>query len=272
MSPAENLLYTTVKIETAKSGKSTGSGTGFFYSINLGDNRHSVLLVTNKHVLRDSDNAVIPYHVDGKPGDVARRGHTYNFDDIILHPNNDIDLCAINVSQILSADITAGSPLKLTSVSSTDIPTQEEWDYLDAIEEVTMIGCPNGIYDEVNNFPIVRQGVTSSNPSRLYNGKPEFLIDIACFPGSSGSPVFLFNRTGYLDRKTNSFLVGASRIKLLGVLYAGPIINNSGQIVLGTPGVQVATMMHLGNAIRSTEVLALEKVVRDAFAAEAAAG
>ncbi len=119
-----------------------------------------------------------------------------------------------------------------------------------------MIGCPRGISDEVNNLPIVRRGITATSLSKLYNGKPEFMVDMACFPGSSGSPIFLYNRNGFFDRKQNSYMMGTTRLKFVGVLYAGPLVTNDGQLVLGqVPRVAVQSMMHLGNALRSTTVL-----------------
>ena len=54
-----------------------------------------------------------------------------------------------------------------------------------------MIGYPIGLIDEYNNKPIVRKGITATTYNIDYNGKKEFLIDIACFPGSSGSPIFI---------------------------------------------------------------------------------
>lgn len=52
-----------------------------------------------------------------------------------------------------------------------------------------MVGYPDGIWDEFNNQPIVRRGITATHPKNDFNGKGEFLIDAVCFPGSSGSPV-----------------------------------------------------------------------------------
>lgn len=127
-----------------------------------------------------------------------------------------------------------------------------------------MIGCPNGLSDNVNNLPIIRQGVTATNPSFPYNGKQEFMVDMACFPGSSGSPIFLYNNSGFYDGKEKSYIMGASRIKLLGILYAGPLISNSGEITLNnTLKFDVASMMHLGNAIRSSELKTLESYVSE---------
>jgi len=85
--------------------------------------------------------------------------------------------------------------------------------------------------------------------------------DMACFPGSSGSPIFLFNRDGCLDRKNNAYMMGATGFFLVGVLYSGPLITNEGRIVLGqAPTVEVASMMHLGYAISSAEIRVIEEV------------
>ena len=54
-----------------------------------------------------------------------------------------------------------------------------------------MIGYPDGIWDSVNNLPVIRKGITATHPHISWNGKTEFLTDIASFPGSSGSPYFL---------------------------------------------------------------------------------
>lgn len=59
------------------------------------------------------------------------------------------------------------------------------------------------------------------------------LINAACFPGSSGSPVFLFNEGSYIDKKGNTVL-GGTRIKLLGILYAGPQHTVTGEIQVVT--------------------------------------
>jgi len=54
-------------------------------------------------------------------------------------------------------------------------------------------------------------------------------------------------------------MLGNSRIKLLGILHSGPTINAKGEIILGqNPSVEISTMMHLGYAIRSSELLVLE--------------
>jgi V8-like Glu-specific endopeptidase len=87
------------------------------------------------------------------------------------------------------------------------------------MDDITMIGYPNGIWDETHNFPVFRKGITATNPRYDWNGNKEFLIDCACFPGSSGSPVLLLNMGGYFTRM--GMQLGSVRLKLLGILYAG---------------------------------------------------
>lgn len=83
-----------------------------------------------------------------------------------------------------------------------------------------MIGYSSGIWDSTHNLPIIRKGITTTYPKLAFNGKAEFLIDAACFPGSSGSPVFLANIGSYIN-KNGSVCIGSS-IALLGTMYAGP--------------------------------------------------
>ena len=95
-----------------------------------------------------------------------------------------------------------------------------------------MIGYPNGIWDATNNMPILRKGITATHPNIDYEGRLEFLIDAACFPGSSGSPVFLFNTNGWTNRDGSMSL--GSRVKLLGVLSSGPQHTTTGEVRIVT--------------------------------------
>jgi len=70
-----------------------------------------------------------------------------------------------------------------------------------------MVGYPVGIWDSANNMPVIRRGITATHPGKDYEGKSEFMIDAACFPGSSGSPVFLFNLGSY-PQKAGGIVIG----------------------------------------------------------------
>jgi len=126
-----------------------------------------------------------------------------------------------------------------------------------------MIGYPNGIWDSVNNQPIFRKGITATHPNLDYNGNAEFMIDIACFPGSSGSPVMIYNPSEYTDRQGNTFM-GTTRLILMGILYAGPQHTITGDIeIVNIPQLQQPTAIsqipnNLGIVIKSEKILELE--------------
>lgn len=141
------------------------------------------------------------------------------------------------------------------------IPNLEQLSEIDIAEEVFMIGYPNGLWDSVNNMPIVRRGTMATNISLNHNDKREFVIDAACFPGSSGSPVVLFNKGGYTDKKGN-LNWGKGRLMLLGILYAGPQLTVTGEIKIVTvPNFQQKPLAvshipnNLGYIIKSDAIL-----------------
>lgn len=107
----------------------------------------------------------------------------------ILHPTPDVDLCAI-LFQPLRAEAEKQrkaifAVLLDTSLILADVNLQE----LSAVEDVLMVGYPIGLWDDVNNFPLSRRGITATHPAVDFGGKSIGSVDIACFPGSSGSPV-----------------------------------------------------------------------------------
>jgi hypothetical protein len=139
---------------------------------------------------------------------------------------------------------------------------------LDAVEPVVMIGYPNGLWDHVNNLPLMRRGVTASHPGIDFKiegskGAPVTVVDMACFPGSSGSPVFAYS-SGVYATKDGSTSVG-TRAVFLGVLASGPIMQADGKIVVrdiptvATPIPQMRLMLNLGYVIKAREIVVLGK-------------
>jgi len=98
------------------------------------------------------------------------------------------------------------------------IPSQDQIERLDAIEPVTFIGYPNGIWDSKNFLPVARRGSTASPIQVDFEGTPRFLIDASVFGGSSGSPVFLFNQGMFTDKSGDTSI--ASRLLFVGVVAA----------------------------------------------------
>lgn len=264
---ADQMLYSATKITAVSGGQDIGYGTGFYLRVDLPElDSHILVLVTNKHVIKNADQINFKAHVgtkDRKPsGQHLECELSLESPNIVNHPDKDIDLCSIFIGGIIDAANRNGTPIFFVGLTDGIIPSEAEWSTFDSSEELVMVGCPNGIYDDHNNLAIMRHGHTATPLGKNYNGSPSFLIDMACFPGSSGSPVFLYNGSQYYDPIENATIMGG-RIKLVGVLFQGPLIKSSGRIVFqGIPSVESDGMMHLGEVIKSSEIRRLSDEVR----------
>jgi len=124
---------------------------------------------------------------------------------------------------------------------------------LDPFMEVMFVGYPNGIFDTHNHVPLLRQGVTASHPALTFGGKPEFLIDAAVFPGSSGSPVLSYARS--IDGPVADF-------RILGILRAVRYSTEKGDLTMVevptamAPAVTYDRPLNLGTVIKSPAIQA----------------
>jgi hypothetical protein len=130
-----------------------------------------------------------------------------------------------------------------------------------------MVGYPNGLWDAANNFPLLRRGITASHPAVDFDvdGVATTVVDIASFPGSSGSPVFIYNAGTYSDKRGGTII--GTRIILLGILFSGPTFQSDGSIVIkniptaNVPVPQITMMMNLGYIIKANELADLGSAI-----------
>ncbi|MBI3416888.1 MAG: trypsin-like peptidase domain-containing protein [Verrucomicrobia bacterium] len=233
LSPSEQLAYTTVRIECdTVNGQATG--TGFYFAFCRSQNGFVPAIVTNRHVVAGSSSGRIHIHLAQTPDAAPTTHNAFDVPDFekywIGHPDSQVDLCVMPIAPLLHFSEQKGQKLFFIPLDRQLIPTKDDLTNLMAIEEVVMVGYPNGIWDHVNNMPVFRRGITATHPNTDYCGRKEFMIDAACFPGSSGSPVLLYNSGNYSDRMGNTII--GTRIKLLGVLYAGPQHTATGEITI----------------------------------------
>ena len=184
----------------------------------------------------------------------------------IFHPNADIDLAILPMSHIIDALNKAGTPPFFVMFTTENIPSEEEWKSYSAIENVVMAGFPKGLRDEINNQPIIRSGATATHPALNFKGLPEFLVDMPCFEGCSGSPVLICNEGWLVDKRNKSVSVG-SRVRLLGIQYAIPSKYVIGKLATvptaeSTDVPVVRLYLNLGFIIKSTQLLAFEDLLR----------
>lgn len=260
---SEQMMYNTVRLVT----NSDSCGTGSYFNFKIGESIVPVI-ITNKHVINYNSNETTTFflHTTDNNGDPDGNFEiTYNT-SWIFHKNKDICYCYINP---LFEEIKKryGKNVYYIANDESIIPTKEKLQELSALEELVMVGYPIGLWDERNNFPIFRKGYTACHPAIDFNEDGIGLVDMACFPGSSGSPIYIFNEGGYKDKRGNTYF-GASRLILIGYLFAGPQYTATGDLIIKTIPTQqkVATitpiMANLGYYVKSSDILEFKSQIQ----------
>ena len=119
-----------------------------------------------------------------------------------------------------------------------------------------MVGYPDGLMDLSSNYPLIRKGITSLHPAITFNkssNKSLGILDISAFPGSSGSPIFVFNEGNY--QKPGQNVEISKKLILLGVL------SEEGTNSFNTSDSD-KYHLNLGPYVKASELLVLGKEVK----------
>jgi len=220
------LLFTTVPLWVENRDGSKSTGTAFFYTAKSKKEGSTIpFLVTNNHVIKNAKRILIEL-IEGKDGvpdnklkqRVEIQGE--QFQQFIDEKN---DLACMPFAPILNQFSNANKHIFFRTIEPDMVPSEKVINGLGAIEEVTFIGYPSGIYDHENSSPLVRKGITSSPLWNDFKGESCFLIDAGVFPGSSGSPVFIYNQGSYA---TNQGITVGTRLLFIGIISETMIRNN----------------------------------------------
>lgn len=218
----------TCRIEVDFGDGRSSVGTGFFVGFDRDESgKGGLVLVTNRHVVQGGTLSRIVLTAADKAGQLHHR--EVQIPDLqrncIYHPDPAIDLACIGAGWLWDALAAQGLICQHRALELNAIPSDET--SIGDVEEVLMIGYPSGLFDRVNNRPLVRRGVTATAYSFDYAGKPNFLIDAAVYPGSSGSPVLIANQGGF---SPDGGLVLGTRLQLLGVTFAVHRFSADGEV------------------------------------------
>jgi hypothetical protein len=257
---AKKLLFNTVRVDTVLEDGSEGSGTAFVVS-----HQHPrgtfQFVVTNRHLVDGvrQGGLVFTQKKNGQP--LIGQRFQLNIDEFphawFPHPNPDIDLAIVPLRPLEAAANERGVELYYQAIDTRLAPSEAQVEAFDALEDVLFIGYPSGVWDQVNLIPIMRRGTTATPIALDFEGRPEFLIDAAVYPGSSGSPVFL------VAPETLRTPGGGRKFHFVGVVAAVffreeanriasiPVPANLGATTIGSE------MIDLGLIIKSQSVLEL---------------
>ena len=271
---AEKITFSTLPITTFNaSGIPTSTATGFMFGF-LFDQKngsHVPALVTNRHVLNGTHSIEVVFTRARETG-VPAIGETVSCRlptaGTIFHPNPQIDLAILPIGNVLESLRRDGNAAFYTVVDPSLIPNSDIWKDLNAIEHVVMAGYPKGLRDTVNNQPIVRSGITATHPAMDFQGNPEFLVDMPCFEGCSGSPVFIMEEGAVVNPRTHSLAIGGSRILFLGIQHAIPKQYTVGKLAVlpsdNQPAIQPIVQMYLnlGFIIKSSALHDFDPIIQ----------
>ena len=260
---SEYVLFSTVRIQTF--GENTkGFATGFLFDLIHNENSKRIV-VTNKHVFDETQNAIFSFHRSSENSTPAGCQFEYSVESmshIVKHPDSEIDLCYLPYDLVEQASYNCGVKLYPVFLSPELIPDPQTLASLPLTQEVYMYGYPIGLWDTYNHLPIVRRGSLASPPLLDYCGNPTGAVDIATFPGSSGSPIFVINDGGFINDKLGNVWENRRVAVFLGVLASGAQMKADGtldMIAIPVQHQQIARgrmlPIHLGYYIKSEEVV-----------------
>lgn len=217
-SNTEQLLFTTTRIETLSESGKHGVATGFFLGYEFEGNTIP-FLITNKHVIKGSKEVKLHFvkSKDNKPLLGHGLVHTLkDFEQIwFCHLNPKIDIAILPFKPLYDIINREGKPF-FRSIGSDITASNDDLKELDALEDVVFIGYPYGLWDSKNLLPIIRKGITATSIGIDFKGEKQFLIDASVFPGSSGSPVFIYNK-GFYTLK-DGYTIPKNRLLFIGIL------------------------------------------------------
>lgn len=271
VSISEKMMFSTARLEC----EDGSAGTGFFFNYNI-EGKIVPILITNKHVVKDNPKERMLFHlhlcdVDNPTVPLDESiAVSYNT-NWVFHSKH--DLCFTYVNPLFE------EVNKLTGKKVFSVPITEDLIYdnmkletLSALEQVVMVGYPNGLWDQMHNYPLFRRGYTSVHPAIDFNRDGVGVVDMACINGSSGSPIFILDEKGYIDKNTQCFNL-SERIIFLGVLFAGPQKIEIGDVVdvdidekLQQKTVSIGkSLINLGYYIKSYELNEFCNIIKNAL-------
>jgi hypothetical protein len=259
----DQLSRSTVRLKCSNGNGNTSIGTSFYVNVTESAEKNFPVLVTNRHVVSGFTSVELSFSTSPDPRlatPIDKKSIFFNkLNEVVFyHPDDSVDLALILLGPILNSDANHGATINLTPIPLDKFVSADLERDMSFAEDVLVIGYPQGIWDSTRNLPIVRKGITASPSMIDYEETSRFLIDCSIFPGSSGSPVFLYNYPTYVENGKIEF---GTRWCLLGVISSVHLFEASGNVTEAPAPVAINDKIvaripnNLGIAIKAREVV-----------------
>ena len=175
------LIRTTIRIESY-TDNGIATGTGFFFNFTKNGDDIIPVIVTNKHVVKNGKLGKLVFSIIDKNDEIINgEKYSVNFHDFekawIKHPDDNVDLCVLPIAQICDSAIASGKKLAISCLIKDNIISDEYIKNISKVEDIAVVGYPDGIWDSYNNLPIVRKGITATPISYNFENKKLKTID-----------------------------------------------------------------------------------------------
>lgn len=187
----ELMLKLTSIIKCTYQNKDPQQATCFFCKKENG----KVILITNKHVLENALTAQLYLTVLTNQTNTTSNYYisiNLSLAEVKLH--SEYDIATLNYSLVEESLKKQNLQPHITTLNEIGILTN--YDSLDIIQDILMIGYPDGLINKPDNAPITRTGITATAINSNYLGNNLFLTDVPTFGGSSGSPILIATSEG----------------------------------------------------------------------------
>ena len=184
-------LDAVVSIGVRKNSKINWIGTGFFVVRRTSkDGSGQPFLVTNRHVLMDTDRIVI--RMKERNTERLRELEANLVDNgnklYIVHSNPNVDVAVLPLNGSFIEQNNLEFPY--FDIDENALTSSELFDRgVDEGALVYMLGFPMGLVNVSSNLPICRLGCVARLSKEQIFESLNFLVDIQNFPGNSGSPI-----------------------------------------------------------------------------------
>ena len=179
LSFTEQIEFSVARLESENTNGSRFFSTGFFYEIPYDSDpqKRQVFIITNRHAVEGMKKITFCL----SKGDMNNQNPIYetplrqemaiNTIPVIFHPNKEVDLCSIPITVFINARNHFTSPVFYRTFCEAMLPSESDVRSFDALEDILMVGYPNGLWDERHNLPVFRKGITATPIAIDYNGK-----------------------------------------------------------------------------------------------------